>query len=46
MGNDEEKTTVSVHKSTVERLQKYGTIGDTMEDVILMLADFYDKKKK
>jgi predicted CopG family antitoxin len=38
--------TLKISEETHERLSKLGSIGDTFEDVIKQLLDFYETKGK
>lgn len=42
---DEKKTTIRVKRSTIEELKECGKMGDTLEDVIIKLIEFYKEKK-
>jgi hypothetical protein len=44
--NDLSKTTIVVDTSTREKLKKFGSKGETYEDIILRLMKFYEGAKK
>jgi hypothetical protein len=38
------RTTISLSPKTKKRLQKHGKLGETHEDVLTKLIDFWEKK--
>ncbi|VVB69118.1 Uncharacterised protein [uncultured archaeon] len=41
----EESTTIKITKATKDRLTKYGTMGDTYEDVLTRILNEYEEFK-
>jgi len=46
MGNDLSRTTIVVDTSTRDKLKKFGTKGETYEEIILRLMKHYEVSKK
>ena len=45
MEGKKEWTTVKISRETHERLKRIGRKGDTFDDIIRRLLDFYEKKE-